>query len=447
MDTIIHFLTTPNETLCNFLIIPLMFIDTLVNMLLFTTILNIKVDKKQKLKYILAVFIIGSIIKILIPNKINYFICLLIIIFFVRKILKTSILKCIISCGIITIASGISEAIVIGTLRLFSSIDLTIAINIPIYRIFVNLGIYFIIYAFYKFILFFKININVIDNMPKKAQRMLILNAILGILIIIPYTLFINFYKNILPNIFLISFLISMILFFIISLYTTFKSTELAATKEELKNAELYNKTLNNLYDNIRTFKHDFNNMVQVIGGFILSQDLVGLKRYYSSLVGDCQANNNLSALNPESINNPAIFGLLASKYLFADDNCIKMNFEIFMDLSKLNVDIYKLSKILGILIDNALEASLEANEKVVNILMRQDINTKVQIIKIENTFDKNSKINVDKIYEKDFSTKNRNSGIGLWEVNKIVNKTSNLKLNTFVDDKYFCQELLIMPN
>ena len=42
---------------------------------------------------------------------------------------------------------------------------------------------------------------------------------------------------------------------------------------------------------------------------------MVGLKDYYSDLIADCQKVNNLAILNPELINNPAIYSLLTSKY------------------------------------------------------------------------------------------------------------------------------------
>ena len=66
---------TPNEMLCKFLLIPIVFIDTFVNMLLFTTILNIKCTKKQKIYYFLISSIAFAIIKLSIPNTFNFLFC------------------------------------------------------------------------------------------------------------------------------------------------------------------------------------------------------------------------------------------------------------------------------------------------------------------------------------------------------------------------------------
>ena len=69
------------------------------------------------------------------------------------------------------------------------------------------------------------------------------------------------------------------------------------------------------LHDNVRGFKHDFNNIVQAIGGYLSADNLEGLRAYYKDLLEECQINNNLAVLNPELINNPAIYSLLADKY------------------------------------------------------------------------------------------------------------------------------------
>ena len=168
-----------------------------------------------------------------------------------------------------------------------------------------------------------------------------------------------------------------------------------------------------------------------------------GLKKYYSQLLDDCQRVNNLTTLSPEVINNPAIYSLLASKYHKADELGIKINLEIFIDLNTLNVKIYELTRIMGILLDNAIEATLECDEKIINVTMRKDDSRKRQLLIIENTY-LNKDINLDKIFEKSYSTKPNNTGLGLWEVRQILKKNNNLNLFTTKNDKFFKQQLEI---
>ena len=52
------------------------------------------------------------------------------------------------------------------------------------------------------------------------------------------------------------------------NLYSLTRTTKLEQTERDLENEKAYNKTITVMYDNIRAFRHDFNNIVQAIGRF-----------------------------------------------------------------------------------------------------------------------------------------------------------------------------------
>ena len=54
---------------------------------------------------------------------------------------------------------------------------------------------------------------------------------------------------------------------------------KLANTRKDLESAEEYNKSLEILYDNVKGFKHDFDNIVATIGGYVKTNDLEGYLR------------------------------------------------------------------------------------------------------------------------------------------------------------------------
>lgn len=202
------------------------------------------------------------------------------------------------------------------------------------------------------------------------------------------------------------------------------------------------------LYDNIRGFKHDFNNIVQAIGGYLSADNLEGLRAYYKDLLEECQINNNLAVLNPELINNPAIYSLLADKYYKAEKASIKLNLEVMADLSNLNIKVYELSRILGVLLDNSLEAAAKCENKLVNVIFRNDKKHNKVLIIIQNTYI-NKNINIDRIFEKGYSSKkddtsNQKHGLGLWEIKKYLEKNTNLDLYTTKNDEFFTQQFEI---
>ena len=305
---------------------------------------------------------------------------------------------------------------------------------------------YFIVFIIYKLCKKFNFNISLLDKMKKKNNIILIINFIIGILAIAIQSYLATIYFNNIPLKLSLSNIFILALYFFISIYSLLRTNKLEATTKNLEEEKLYNKTLTILHDNIRGFKHDFNNIVQAIGGYISTENIDGLKEYYNELLDDCQRINNLSILNPDIINNPAIYSLLTSKYHVADELGIKINLEVMLDLNSLNIKIYELSRVLGILIDNAIDASKECNKKVINITMRNDNKQNRKLIIIENTY-KNKDININQIFEKGYTSKQKeigSHGLGLWEVREILKKNNNLNLHTTKDHKYFKQQLEI---
>ena len=200
-------------------------------------------------------------------------------------------------------------------------------------------------------------------------------------------------------------------------------------------------QNLSYICDSTRTFRHDFNNIMQAIGGYIKTNNMYDLKEYYNKLIPECFKVNNLYRFHSKLIGNPAIYSIISDKYNLAENKNIKMSLNILIDLNLINLDSYHLSKLLGILLDNAIEAASETPNKIINLTF-QELNRK-QLLIIENTY-LSKGISVSKIFKKNFTTKPNNSGLGLWEVNKIIHKHDNLKLETRAGKEFFTQKIII---
>ena len=168
-----------------------------------------------------------------------------------------------------------------------------------------------------------------------------------------------------------------------------------------------------------------------------------GLSKYYSQLEEDCSKVSNLYILNPDIINNPGVYSLLTTKYSEAEEKDIKINITFLLDLNELHMKIYDFTRILGILLDNAIEATSECDEKVLNIDFRNEAKNNRNIILIENTY-KDKDVDIDNIFNKGISGKENHSGLGLWEIRQILKKNNNINLHTTKNDKYFSQQLEI---
>lgn len=438
---LIQILMTPNVVINNILICIFGFLEIFLYEKFFTNLLKIRPSKKQSYTYILIASLIAIITNLFVKNPFSYLINLISFFIFMHFLFKQNIRNSCIAMVSTYISIFISVVLAQTILNEFMKINYIDMVTIPLYHIITSLLIYTI---FSLVCILLKKRKKIFDYLQPSLKVTVIINLILGISVIFINLYIISIYHFNFSTTVKVIMILSLLVYFVFSMYSILRTNKLEQTAKDLETEKIYNKTLSILHDNIRCFKHDFNNIVQVIGGYIDLNDMNGLNKYYQSLLKECKLNNNLNLLNPQTINNPSIYSLLNNKYYQALQYGITMNFEIFSDLSTINFNIYEFTRILGILLDNAIEAANETTEKIIEIQFKSD--SKKQLFIIENSCADNN-ISTTKIFEKGYSTKKNNSGIGLWKVHNILSKNTNIDLFTTVKNNKFKQELSVFYN
>lgn len=436
-------LTAENVILINILSVPLSLIEVTVTMLLFTVILNIQSSRKQKLIYIIVSTILSVLCTCCIPKPYSNIITLVGMPIIIMVIFKVSFMKGIFAEFIPVIIITILETLLARLFLLVFNIDYQVCANIPLSRLFITLSIYLSLFLLYKLIKHTNFNITIFDKINKKNKIILVTNILIAILVLFMQIYLIVYYNDNLPSFIVFINTLSLISYFFVSIYSMIKTMSLEKTKVDLEQEKLSYKTLQALHDNTRAFKHDFSNILAGIGGYIETNDLVGLKKYYNQVLQDCNQVNNFGTLSPDVVNSPPVYAVLANKYYTADSLGIKIRLESFIDFNKLYMDIYEFTRILGILMDNAIEAAKECKVKQINVCIRNEPRINRQLLIIENTY-KDKNIDINKISEKGFSTKEHNTGLGLWEVEKIIKKHKNIAKFTTKNDEFFSQQIEI---
>ena len=434
-------ISTPNEGLLNIFLIFAGILENYLTLFLFISLLNISANRKNKIIYVSIMTTVSIINLYFIPNAFNVFVNYIVMFFTLKLIFRINYLKIllgIVLSGLIFALIGILLSNPYITILDISSVEMD---SIPIYRIGYLLLIYTFVFISSFLIKYKNINIYNTEDLDKKNKYIIIANLAFGLITLLIQAIITFYYTDRLPIIITFLSFLSLLAYFCISIYSFTRIMKLTLTTRKLQSAEEYNNTLRILHDNVRGFKHDFDNIVTTIGGFIRTNDMKGLEQYYLELEDDCQRVNNLYILNPEVVNNDGIYNLLTKKYYEADSKDIKVNITFLLDLSKLNMKIYEFARILGILLDNAIEASSECEEKIINLIFREDSKNNRQLIIVENTY-KNKDVDTEKIFEKGISGKEKHQGLGLWEVRKLVAKNKNINLFTTKNDKFFIQQL-----
>lgn len=439
-------LSTPNEGLVKILSAPLLFIEIPLTLYLIISIFNLKTTRKQNLLYIGITIALCTISLYCLQSPYNIIFNYISSFIVIYTIFKTNAIKTIVASVLPSFVFTIVQSLIFNPYITLLNITYEQLLTIAIYKLPLTLIIYLIVFFIAFMLKHKKVYLNMLENFDKKSKSLIILNFAFGLVYIIIEIFITKKYVDILPLTYTFSNFIMLLLYFCISLYSISKIIKLANTTKQLESAEEYNKTLHILHDNVRGFKHDFDNIVTTIGGYINTDDMEGLKKYYAQLEQDCEKVNNLYLLNPDSINNPGIYNLLTSKYNEAIEKDIDISIYFLMDLNELHMKIYEFGRILGILLDNAIEAAENSEEKIIKISFRREEKNMRNVISIENSYS-NKDVDTEHIFNKGVSEKENHPGIGLWEVRKILSKNNNVNLFTTKTETLFKQQLEIYFN
>ncbi len=439
-------LTTENVELVNILLIPAGIAEAYILMSLFLIPFNVQANNKQKMTYITCMTFISILGLYVLSTPYNVIVNYGAMLVLISLIFKLDIFKSLVSLVVSLFIFILSNTILQKIYLILLGISFEAFNNTPIYRLPYLTFLY--LFLFLACNIFNKIkksnfNLSFFDNLDRQTLKIIYLNVFIGICVIIVHLVTSYLYIDIIPLSITIFNFALLVAFLSISIYSFSRIITLANTKRDLQNAEEYNRSLEILYDKVKGFKHDSENIVSTIDGFIDNDDMDGLKVYFKGVKTDYNITKNLSVLNPRTINNPGIYSLLNNKYFTATNLGITFDIHYFLDLSEFNINLYEFSRILGVLLDNAIEEAEKCDEKTIHVnFIKSHVQNKA-IITVENTYT-NKDVDLNKIFEKGYSSKENHYGIGLWEVNKYISKTKNMTLTPSKTDKFFKQTLII---
>lgn len=242
--------------------------------------------------------------------------------------------------------------------------------------------------------------------------------------------------------------LITMILILIV-IYNYDKSVRnevsLKREIEEKYRIEEYAHMIEDMYSETRRFKHDYMNMLTPLKEYIDNDDLEKLRTFFYENVIDLDkdiqwSNSNIDKL--KYINVTGLKAILSTKLIKALSMNIDIKVEIIEHINKISMNIMDLCRIIGILMNNAVEAAKECEypKLCLCVVNKEDY----VVIAIRNNF-YGPKPVIHKIYKEGFSTKGKGRGLGLYTVKNIIDtKYENVFINTAIEDSMFIQELWI---
>lgn len=224
-------------------------------------------------------------------------------------------------------------------------------------------------------------------------------------------------------------------------LLTSYKEHYKNLKEVELKQLTEYTEKIEVLYKNIRKFKHDHVNILSSMIGFMESNDMDGLVAHFENVITPYTNRLQNEAYNLGFLPNIKISelkGVISSKIFRAHEVALNVNLEILEVIERIDVQILDLCRIIGILLDNAIEAAEESEERNIDIALIK-VQSVVTII-ISNSYNQSNFVPLHKIYNEGESSKGINRGYGLSVYKEIIDMYPNILNETIVDDHYFTQ-------
>ncbi|MBM2659444.1 quorum-sensing sensor histidine kinase AgrC [Staphylococcus pseudoxylosus] len=216
---------------------------------------------------------------------------------------------------------------------------------------------------------------------------------------------------------------------------------------QEIENYYKYTLQIEKINHEMRKFRHDYVNILSTLSDFIREEDMEGLRDYFHSEILPMQDSMQMNAIKINGIENlhvREIKGLLTTKILQAQEKNIRISIEVPEPIEKIDMPIINLSRVIGILLDNAIEASEKITEEpLIRIAFIKNEDTSVTFIVMNKCEPDMPKVHT--LFQENFSTKGKNRGLGLSTLKELTDSTTNVLLDTTIDNNYFIQKVEIL--
>ncbi|MDU3083265.1 MAG: GHKL domain-containing protein, partial [Staphylococcus epidermidis] len=399
------------------------------------TIANIKFVGKDYI-FITGIIILSAILYNVYASQALVLVVLMIIIFFYSKVRWYSIVIVLMSTLLSYLTNFITVAISLYTENIIHNIYFY---NIFHFSIFIILSL--ILAHLFKHLLI-RLRYSYL-YLSKKYY--IIISFVLAIAFIYFYIISqTNLQESNSLNFYAIIFVsITVLLSLVILLLSAFALREMKY-KRKLQEIEAYYEytlRIESINNEMRKFRHDYVNILTTLSDYIREDNMPGLRKYFDEHIvpmKDKLKTRSIKMNGIEKLKVREIKGLITTKIIQAQEKRIPISIEVPDEIDRISMNTVELSRIIGIIVDNAIEASENLEEPLINIAFI-DNDESVTFIVMNKCSDDIPKIH--ELFEQGFSTKGDNRGLGLSTLKELTDSNENVVLDTVIENCYFVQK------
>ena len=218
------------------------------------------------------------------------------------------------------------------------------------------------------------------------------------------------------------------------------ENMDLQMKQDAYQRLQEYTGQVEAMYSSLRAFKHDYNNIMLTLSGYMESGDMEGLKAYFDREIAPMNqklftATSRLNQLIHIRITE--LKSIVSAKLLYAAELNINVTVEIEKEISSVPMGTVDLCRVVGIFLDNAIEGALETEKPEIRMAVLDEAEEVVFII--SNSFRDNG-LPQASLRQAGTTTKGKNRGIGLYNAKEILSAYDQIFWDTEVRNGQFIQ-------
>lgn len=234
-------------------------------------------------------------------------------------------------------------------------------------------------------------------------------------------------------------------LFYLQSIREKYEKEEQIKQKErEQLQLQKYTDEIVSLYNEIRGFRHDYGGMLASFQSAIHTGNIKEVERIYQEVLVNANLqlrSDKYTYFDLNNVGDSALRSVMTQTLFKARDYNIELTFEVKDFVKPLPIKLLDLVRMTSVLLNNAIGGSAESYQKTMNVSL-VDLDTET-ILVIQNSRKKRP-LDLEEIYQTDFSTKGEGRGLGLSNIKEIINNYEGIILDTKIEDEYFTQVMRV---
>lgn len=220
-------------------------------------------------------------------------------------------------------------------------------------------------------------------------------------------------------------------------------SRALQAQRDVISQQQLYERNLEDIRREVRSFRHDYKNLLACLSQQAGEGELEAVRSTLSQLDADFDRHLGEKIQLSAQIGNlriPQVRSLLLSKLAALRKNSVECYLEVLYPVEAVNMNTWDFVRCLGILVDNAAEAALETGRPWVEIILLAQSGR--LYLRVSNPYANG--VDPGKIWDEGWSTKGAGRGLGLSGYRSILENYPNASPCTSWENGVFVQELTV---